>query len=93
MPAAQSADCVIRKVLSTRHSVILRRPHQHFSLVGVAQAMNDELKRQEHVLDAVTDHTDRTGYEIQHVSAQARKDFKVRPKRAPLTPQTACCQA
>lgn len=55
--------------------------------------MNDELKRQEHVLDAVTDHTDRTGYEIQHVSAQARKDFKVRPKRAPLTPQTACCQA
>lgn len=47
--------------------------------------MNDELKRQEHVLDAVTDHTDRTGYEIQHVSAQARKDFKVRPKRESST--------
>lgn len=45
------------------------------------QAMNDELNRQENVLDAVTDHTDRTGYDIQHVSAQARKDFKVRPKR------------
>ncbi len=48
--------------------------------------MNDELKRQENVLDAVTDHTDRTGYDIQHVSAQARKDFKVRPKRESLPP-------
>ncbi|EIE24462.1 hypothetical protein COCSUDRAFT_65368 [Coccomyxa subellipsoidea C-169] len=51
-------------------------------LKQMSHAMNDELKRQEHVLDAVTDHTDRTGYEIQHVSAQARKDFKVRPKPA-----------
>ncbi len=53
--------------------------------------MNDELKRQEHVLDAVTDHTDRTGYEIQHVSAQARKDFKVRPKREFLSLHIYLC--
>ncbi|CAL8467459.1 g6997 [Coccomyxa elongata] len=51
-------------------------------LKHMSHAMNDELKRQENVLDAVTDHTDRTGYDIQHVSAQARKDFKVRPKPA-----------
>ena len=43
--------------------------------------MGEELKRQEHVLDAVTDHTDRTNFDIQHVASQARKDFKVRPKR------------
>lgn len=41
--------------------------------------MNNELKRQEKVLDAVTDHTDRSTYELQNVSQQAKKDFKVRP--------------
>ena len=41
--------------------------------------MNSELKRQEKVLDAVTDHTDRSAYELQNVSQQAKKDFKVRP--------------
>ena len=41
--------------------------------------MNNELKRQERVLDAVTDHTDRSAYELQNVSQQAKKDFKVRP--------------
>ena len=41
--------------------------------------MNNELKRQERVLDAVTDHTDCSAYELQNVSQQAKKDFKVRP--------------
>ena len=47
--------------------------------VLVLQEMNNELKRQERVLDAVTDHTDRSAYELQNVSQQAKKDFKVRP--------------
>ena len=51
--------------------------------------MNDELQRQEAVLDAVTDHTDRTNYEIQNVASQARRDFKVRPKRALPPPPAA----
>ena len=46
---------------------------------GAVQEMNSELKRQEKVLDAVTDHTDRSAYELQNVSQQAKKDFKVRP--------------
>ena len=46
---------------------------------AVVQEMNSELKRQEKVLDAVTDHTDRSAYELQNVSQQAKKDFKVRP--------------
>ena len=46
--------------------------------------MNDELKRQEKVLDDVTDHTDRTGADLVAVSTQAKKDFKVRPKRVHL---------
>lgn len=45
------------------------------------QAMNDELKRQEKVLDNVTDHTERTGADLYAVSTQAKRDFKVRPKR------------
>ena len=44
--------------------------------VLVLQEMNNELKRQERVLDAVTDHTDRSAYELQNVSQQAKKDFQ-----------------
>ncbi|CAK0787334.1 hypothetical protein CVIRNUC_010552 [Coccomyxa viridis] len=50
-------------------------------LKHMSNEMNNELKRQERVLDAVTDHTDRSAYELQNVSHQAKKDFKVRPAR------------
>ncbi|CAL5222338.1 g4687 [Coccomyxa viridis] len=50
-------------------------------LKHMSHEMNSELKRQEKVLDAVTDHTDRSAYELQNVSQQAKKDFKVRPAR------------
>lgn len=55
--------------------------------------MNSELTRQEKVLDAVTDHTDRSAYELQNVSQQAKKDFKVRPGTSSLSstnPGNAC---
>jgi hypothetical protein len=57
------------------------------------QEMNDELQRQEAVLDAVTDHTDRTNFEIQNVASQARRDFKVRPKRARPARLSLYCHA
>ena len=53
--------------------------HGEDSVHAKLQEMNNELKRQERVLDAVTDHTDRSAYELQNVSQQAKKDFRVRP--------------
>jgi len=48
-------------------------------VAAAVQEMNSELKRQEKVLDGVTDHTDRSAYDLQNVSQQAKKDFKVKP--------------